>query len=82
MAATGRDAAIGFLEPFFRGNPAIHYDIKRVIAVVVDDGDFFEVQPLFAENIVCGFARLGGCSVGVVGNQPQALAGVLDIASS
>src|SRR5205823_7269501 len=46
---------------------------------VVDDGDFLELQPLFAENIVCGFARLGGFSVGVVGNQPRSLAGVLDI---
>jgi propionyl-CoA carboxylase beta chain len=58
------------------------YDIKRVIEAVVDDGEFLEIQPLFAQNIVCGFARLGGWSVGVVGNQPQALAGVLDISSS
>jgi len=58
------------------------YDIKQVIQAVVDDGDFLEIQPLFAENIVCGFARLGGYSVGIVGNQPKALAGVLDISSS
>src|SRR4051812_44398926 len=58
------------------------YDIKEVIAAVVDDGDFLELQPLHAENIVCGFARLGGYSVGVVGNQPKSLAGVLDIDSS
>jgi propionyl-CoA carboxylase beta chain len=58
------------------------YDIKRVIGAVVDDGEFLEIQPLFAENIVCGFARLGGYSVGIVGNQPKALAGVLDISSS
>ncbi|HEY3961234.1 MAG TPA: acyl-CoA carboxylase subunit beta [Gaiellaceae bacterium] len=58
------------------------YDIKRVIESVVDDGEFLEIQPLFAENIVCGFARLGGWSVGIVGNQPKALAGVLDISSS
>src|SRR6476469_8784797 len=58
------------------------YDIKTVISAVVDDGDFLEIQPLFAENIVCGFARLGGYSVGIVGNQPRALAGVLDISSS
>lgn len=58
------------------------YDIKRVIEAVVDDGEFLEIQPLFAENIVCGFARLGGYSVGVVGNQPKAMAGVLDISSS
>ena len=58
------------------------YDIKKVIGSVVDDGEFLELQPLFAENIVCGFARLGGYSVGIVGNQPNALAGVLDIDAS
>ena len=60
----------------------LSYDIKRVITAVVDDGEFLEIQPLFAENIVCGFARLGGYSVGIVGNQPKALAGVLDISPS
>ena len=55
--------------------------MKRVIGRV-DDGAFLELQPLFAENIVCGFARLGGHAVGVVGNQPAALAGVLDIDAS
>ena len=55
------------------------YDMKRVIETVVDDGAFLEVQPRYAENIVCGFARLGGHAIGVVGNQPAALAGVLDI---
>jgi propionyl-CoA carboxylase beta chain len=58
------------------------YDIKDVIARVVDDGDFFEVHRNFAANIVCGFARLGGYAVGIVGNQPAALAGVLDIDAS
>jgi propionyl-CoA carboxylase beta chain len=58
------------------------YDMKTVIAAVVDDGDFLEIQPLYADNIVCGFARLGGYSVGIVGNQPHSLAGVLDIDSS
>jgi propionyl-CoA carboxylase beta chain len=62
--------------------PTKPYDIKRVISAVVDDGEFLEIQPLYAENIVCGFARLGGQSVGIVGNQPKALAGVLDINSS
>jgi propionyl-CoA carboxylase beta chain len=56
--------------------------MKQVIARVVDDGDFLEVQPLHAENVVCGFARLGGHALGVVGNQPSALAGVLDIDAS
>ena len=58
------------------------YDMKRVIETVVDDGAFLEIQPAHAENIVCGFARLGGHAVGVVGNQPSALAGVLDIDAS
>jgi propionyl-CoA carboxylase beta chain len=58
------------------------YDMKNVIEAVADDGEFFELQPLFAENIVVGFARLGGYSVGIVGNQPKSLAGVLDISSS
>ncbi len=58
------------------------YDIKQAIEKVVDDGEFLELQPLFAENIVTGFARLGGQSVGIVGNQPRSLAGVLDIDSS
>jgi propionyl-CoA carboxylase beta chain len=53
-----------------------------VIETVVDDGAFLELQPRHAENIVCGFARLGGHSIGVVGNQPAALAGVLDIDAS
>src|SRR5579884_2905708 len=58
------------------------YDIKDVIHRVVDDGDFFEVHEHFARNIVVGFARLGGRSVGVVANQPAYLAGCLDIDSS
>jgi propionyl-CoA carboxylase beta chain len=58
------------------------YDMHEVIRRVMDDGEFLEVQPRFAENIVCGFARLGGHPVGVVANQPRALAGVLDIKSS
>jgi propionyl-CoA carboxylase beta chain len=63
-------------------DPAKPYDMKDVIARIVDDGDFLEVHERFAENLVCGFARLGGHSVGIVGNQPRALAGVLDIDSS
>ncbi len=58
------------------------YDMKAVIAAVVDDGDLFEYAPRWAPNIVCGFARLDGYTVGVVGNQPMHLAGVLDIESS
>ena len=58
------------------------YDIKAVIHAIVDDGDFFEVHALWAMNIVCGFARIDGHSVGIVGNQPQVLAGTLDIDAS
>ena len=63
-------------------NPRAAYDIKSAIRMVVDDGDFFEVQPMFAMNIVVGFARLDGHPVGVVGNQPKVLAGSLDIDAS
>jgi propionyl-CoA carboxylase beta chain len=56
--------------------------MKGVIERVVDDAEFLEVHAHWAENIVCGFARLGGHAVGVVGNQPGALAGVLDIDAS
>jgi propionyl-CoA carboxylase beta chain len=63
-------------------NPNKPYDIKEVIRAVVDDKHFFEVQEHYAKNIVCGFARLGGRSVGIVANQPQILAGVLDIDAS
>ena len=58
------------------------YNMKEVIADIVDDGDFFEVFPLWAMNIVCSFARIDGHVVGVVGNQPQVLAGCLDIDAS
>jgi acetyl-CoA carboxylase carboxyltransferase component len=63
-------------------SPNLPYDMKQVITSVVDDGDFFEYQPYWAMNLVCGFARINGHPVGVVGNQPQVLAGVLDIDSS
>ena len=58
------------------------YDMHKVIKAVVDNGDFFEYFPYFAKSIVCGFARIDGHSVGIVGNQPMVLAGVLDIESS
>ena len=63
-------------------SPNQPYDMKRVIREVVDDGEFFEYHASWAKNIVCGFARVNGESVGVVGNQPMMLAGVLDIESS
>jgi acetyl-CoA carboxylase carboxyltransferase component len=58
------------------------YDMKRVITAIVDDGEFFEYHPRWGMNLVCGFARLDGHPVGIVGNQPQVLAGVLNIACS
>ncbi|HRE03399.1 MAG TPA: carboxyl transferase domain-containing protein, partial [Ilumatobacteraceae bacterium] len=63
-------------------SPNQPYDMKRVIREVVDDGEFFEYASHFAKSIVCGFARIDGKPVGVVGNQPLMLAGVLDIDSS
>lgn len=63
-------------------NPNQPYDIREVIDGVVDQDSFFEVHKKFAENIVVGFARIGGRSIGVVGNQPASMAGVLDIDAS
>jgi propionyl-CoA carboxylase beta chain len=70
------------LDTLIPDDAAKPYDIKRVIELVVDDGRYLEVHERYAENIVCCFARLGGHPVGVVGNQPRTLAGVLDIDSS
>jgi propionyl-CoA carboxylase beta chain len=70
------------LDTFVPDNSNVPYDMRDVVRHVVDDGEFFEVHQHFAENIVCGFARLDGHPVGIVGNQPQYLAGVLDIESS
>ncbi len=58
------------------------YDMKELILKVVDEGDFFEIQPDYAKNMVIGFARMGGDTVGIVANQPMVLAGCLDIDSS
>ena len=63
-------------------NPNKHYDMKELILKTVDDGDFFEIQPEYAKNIIVGFARMAGQSVGIVANQPMVLAGCLDIKSS
>lgn len=63
-------------------NPYQQYDMKDVIKSIVDNGDFFEIHELFAENILVGFARMGGRTVGIIANQPQSLAGALDIHSS
>ncbi|MEA3335125.1 MAG: acyl-CoA carboxylase subunit beta [Chloroflexota bacterium] len=63
-------------------NPNKAYDMKEIIRHVVDDGDFLEVHEHWAQNIIVGFARLGGHSIGIVAQQPAVLAGVLDIDSS
>ncbi|MBP5676932.1 MAG: acyl-CoA carboxylase subunit beta [Bacteroidales bacterium] len=63
-------------------NPNQAYDVKDVIHAIVDDGKFLEVHEKFAQNLVVGFARMGGMSVGVVANQPKAMAGVLDCNAS
>jgi len=78
-AADRLDASLDTLVP---DNPNKPYDMKELIAKTVDDGDFFELQPDYAANIVVGFARMDGQTVGIVANQPLVLAGCLDIKSS
>jgi propionyl-CoA carboxylase beta chain len=73
------DAALDRMVP---DESSVPYDIKDVIHAVADDGYFFEVQEHYAKNIVVGFARLNGCSVAIVANQPAFLAGTLDINAS
>src|SRR5881394_3133013 len=70
------------LDTIVPDNPNKPYDMRDVVAHIVDDGDFFEVHEHFAKNLIVGFARLNGRAIGVVGNQPSQLAGVLDISSS
>ena len=70
------------LDTIVPDNPNKPYDMREVVHRVVDDGEFMEVHELFARNIICGFARLDGHGVGIVGNQPEWLAGVLDIEAS
>jgi propionyl-CoA carboxylase beta chain len=77
--ADRQDAALRTLVP---DNPNKPYDIKELVKLVVDGGDFLEVAPLYAKNMVVGFARFGGRSVGIVANQPAHRAGVLDIEAS
>jgi propionyl-CoA carboxylase beta chain len=70
------------LDTLVPANPNKPYDMHELIAKVVDDGDFFELQPSYARNIIVGFARLEGATIGIVANQPMVLAGCLDIDSS
>ncbi len=78
-AADRLDYSLDTLVP---DNPNKPYDIKELIVKVADEGDFFELQPNHAKNIVIGFARMEGSTVGIVANQPMVLAGCLDIKSS
>lgn len=78
----GRDESRPALNAIVPENPNQPYDMREVIEGVIDTDSFFEVHRNFAENIVIGFARLGGRSIGIVGNQPAILAGVLDINAS
>jgi propionyl-CoA carboxylase beta chain len=70
------------LDSLIPANPNKPYDMRELIEKIVDDGDFFELQPDFAKNIIIGFARMGGAVAGFVANQPLALAGCLDINGS
>ena len=70
------------LENVIPANPNHPYDIKKIIKELVDEDSFFEIQSEFAENIVIGFSRLAGRSVGIIANQPAVLAGVLDVNAS
>jgi propionyl-CoA carboxylase beta subunit len=76
------DRSLPELIDFLPTSPNQPYDMKRVITAVVDDGEYFEVHRHWAMSITCGFARMNGRVVGIVGNQPAVLAGVLDIDSS
>lgn len=73
------DVSLNTLVP---SNPNLAYDMKELILKIVDEGDFFELKPDFAKNIITGFARMDGRTVGIVANQPMELAGTLDINAS
>ena len=70
------------LDALIPGNPNQPYDMHELVRKVVDEGEFFEIQPTHGANIICGFGRVEGRTVGVVANQPLVLAGVLDINAS
>ncbi len=70
------------LDAIIPESPNKPYDMSKVIIKVIDDGDFFEVHKHYAKNLIVGFARMNGKSIGIVGNQPAVLAGVLDIDSA
>ncbi|HOB14943.1 MAG TPA: carboxyl transferase domain-containing protein, partial [Novosphingobium sp.] len=70
------------LDTLIPANANQPYDMHEVVRKVLDEGDFFEIQPTHAANIICGFGRIEGRTVGVIANQPMVLAGVLDINAS
>ena len=70
------------LDTLIPANPNKPYDMRELITKTVDDGDFFEIQPSYARNLLIGFARMEGSTVGIVANQPMVLAGCLDIDSA
>src|ERR1700691_469275 len=82
MTGDEADRQVPELVDIMPSSPNQPYDMKKVITAVVDDGDYFEVHRHWAMSITCGFARMDGRVVGIVGNQPAVLAGVLDIDSS
>jgi propionyl-CoA carboxylase beta chain len=77
-----RERVVPLLDSIVPDDPNVPYDMKLIVRGIVDDGDFFEIMKDYAKNIVVGFARMEGKTVGIVGNQPNALAGCLDIDSS
>src|SRR5204863_7764656 len=81
-AADPREREEPSLDSLVPANPNKPYDMKELIEKIVDDGDFFELQPNYAANIHIGFARMEGATIGVVANQPIVLAGCLDIDSA
>jgi acetyl-CoA carboxylase carboxyltransferase component len=70
------------IEKIVPNDPTLPYDVKDVIRAIADNSDFFEIQELYAKNIVIGFGRMGGRTIGFVANQPMEMAGVLDVDSS
>ncbi|TPV32459.1 acyl-CoA carboxylase subunit beta [Paucihalobacter ruber] len=82
LAFTPGDEIREVLEDIVPDNPNKPYDMHQVIEGIIDEGSFYEIQKDYAENIIVGFARLGGQSVGIVANQPMFLAGVLGVKSS
>src|SRR5947207_5105240 len=81
-ASDPRDRDEPSLDTLVPASPNKPYDMKELIGKVIDDGDFFELQPTYAGNILIGFARMEGATIGIVANQPMVLAGCLDIDSA